>query len=90
MRYDKGLADPAAAGMRHIDYGLSIIDRDAVLAERARRRGRRPRAGLHARSASDGRLAGYEVRERFFEIGSPAGLADLEAHLTASATQETP
>ena len=27
-------------------------------------------------------LAGYEVRERFYEIGSPAGLAELEALLT--------
>ena len=31
MRYDKGVPDPAAAGMDYIDYGLSIIDRDAVL-----------------------------------------------------------
>ena len=28
-----------------------------------------------------GQLAGYEVSERFYEIGSPEGLADLERHL---------
>jgi hypothetical protein len=28
-------------------------------------------------------LAGYEVRERFYEIGSPAGLAELEILLKA-------
>jgi hypothetical protein len=33
-----------------------------------------------------GKLAGYEVHERFYEIGSPQGLADLEHHL-ASGTE---
>jgi MurNAc alpha-1-phosphate uridylyltransferase len=28
-----------------------------------------------------GQLAGYEVTERFYEIGSPQGLFDLERHL---------
>jgi hypothetical protein len=26
-------------------------------------------------------MAGWEVRERFYEIGSPAGLAELDAKL---------
>jgi hypothetical protein len=26
-------------------------------------------------------LAGYEVKERFYEMGSPAGLAELEERL---------
>ena len=30
-------------------------------------------------------LAGYEVRERFYEIGSPAGLAELESLLQSKA-----
>jgi hypothetical protein len=29
-------------------------------------------------------LAAFEVRERFFEIGSPVGLADLEQHLRST------
>src|SRR5262249_50660896 len=33
--YDKKAADPAAVGMHYIDYGLSIIDRDAVGSELA-------------------------------------------------------
>jgi hypothetical protein len=32
-----------------------------------------------------GRLAGFEVTERFYEIGSPQGLADLERHLSSGA-----
>jgi hypothetical protein len=27
-----------------------------------------------------GRLAGFEVKDRFYEVGSPQGLADLERH----------
>jgi NDP-sugar pyrophosphorylase family protein len=34
-----------------------------------------------ARLVQDKQLAGYEVRERFYEIGSPAGLAELESLL---------
>ena len=29
----------------------------------------------------EGRLAGHEIAERFYEIGSPEGLADLQSHL---------
>jgi MurNAc alpha-1-phosphate uridylyltransferase len=30
-------------------------------------------------------LAGYEVKDRFYEIGSPSGLAELEGLLKAKA-----
>jgi hypothetical protein len=30
-------------------------------------------------------LAGFEVPTRFYEIGSPAGLEELRAHLAAKA-----
>jgi len=33
MLYDKSVADPAVAGMEHIDYGLSVLRRDVVLEE---------------------------------------------------------
>lgn len=75
-RYDK--VAPAAE-MHHIDYGLGILARQAF-------------AGRHAGSAFDladiygalaaaGQLAGYEVTRRFYEIGTPAGLADATAFL---------
>jgi NDP-sugar pyrophosphorylase family protein len=82
VAYEKGVADPAAIGMHHIDYGLSLIDRDAVVADL-------PRdevvdlAAIYTRLAHERRLAGLEVRERFYEVGSPAGLAELEEHLLA-------
>jgi NDP-sugar pyrophosphorylase family protein len=30
----------------------------------------------------EGRLAGFQVQERFYEIGSPDGLRDFEQYLT--------
>ena len=80
VRYDKHAPDPAAAGMRYVDYGLSVLHADSV-------RARIPAGtvcdladALHVMS-TEGRLAGFEVHHRFYEIGTPAGLADLERHL---------
>lgn len=78
--YDKTVPDPAAAGMHHIDYGLSIIDRDAVIPD-VPAGAVADLADLYRRLSAEGRVAGLEVHERFYEIGSPAGLAALEAHL---------
>ena len=36
-------------------------------------------AQLYHDLSVEGRLAGYEVQQRFYEIGSPAGLRDFEA-----------
>jgi len=80
--YDKTVTDPASRGMRHIDYGLSIIDRDKVVASLA------PGATIdlsdvYRELSLAGRVAGVEVHRRFYEIGSPEGLAALEGHLAA-------
>jgi NDP-sugar pyrophosphorylase family protein len=74
--YDKKAKLPE---MRHIDYGLSLFKRAAFdpypvgqpfdLAE------------VMGRLVDEKQLSGYEVRERFYEIGSPAGLAELETIL---------
>ncbi len=71
-RYDKKNLTPS---MRHIDYGLGVFRRASF-------------AGLPAEQKFDlashfqnllakGQLAGYEVSERFYEIGSVAGLGEL-------------
>jgi NDP-sugar pyrophosphorylase family protein len=77
--YDKKNRSPE---MRHIDYGLSLFkssvfegyaaDQSFDLAE------------VMERLVREKQLAGYEVRERFYEMGSPAGLAELETLLTAN------
>ena len=74
--YDKKAKLPE---MRHIDYGLSLfkaaafgsypVDQQFDLAE------------VMGKLVHEKQLAGYEVRERFYEIGSPSGLAELEAIL---------
>ncbi|MGH7956368.1 MAG: nucleotidyltransferase family protein [Opitutaceae bacterium] len=77
--YDKQNKVPE---MHHIDYGFGVFrsaafdgfPRDAVvdLAE--------VQKSLVARR----QLAGYEVRERFYEIGSPGGLRELDQLLSRS------
>ena len=74
--YDKKNKRPE---MRHIDYGLSLFqasvfaewpaDQPVDLAE------------VMQRLVSRRQLAGYEVAERFYEIGSHSGLAELESLL---------
>jgi NDP-sugar pyrophosphorylase family protein len=67
--YDK--LNPAPE-MRHIDYGLSLFRAEAF----ERLRGG-DLAALFTDLLAVGKLAGYEVSERFYEIGSPAGLAEF-------------
>jgi hypothetical protein len=67
--------------MRWIDYGLSIFTHDLV-ATKIRTATKADLADLMRDLSVAGSLAGFEVRERFFEVGSPAGLGDLEDHLS--------
>lgn len=78
--YEKGRTDAKKIGMRHIDYGLSVLDEGVVLNDDAS-----DLADVLHRLSLVGRLRGYEVETRFYEIGSPAGLAELEVYLS---TQE--
>ena len=76
--YDKRERIPE---MRYIDYGLSVFVKQAFGA----RSSSEPfdLATLLTSLAREGELAGYEAPERFYEIGSHAGLAELDAHLRA-------
>jgi NDP-sugar pyrophosphorylase family protein len=82
-RYDKREPDPAAAGMRFIDYGLSILQPDTVR-QRVSADAPSDLADLFSTLSAARQLAGYEASQRFFEIGSPQGLADLTLHLSRS------
>jgi NDP-sugar pyrophosphorylase family protein len=84
-RYQKGLADPPPE-MQFVDYGLSVV-RGGVVLEVVPVEVPNDMADAFAALSRAGRLAGFEASERFFEIGTPAGLADLEAHLTRSANE---
>ncbi|HXR03677.1 MAG TPA: nucleotidyltransferase family protein [Verrucomicrobiae bacterium] len=69
--------------MQHIDYGLSLFQAIVFNAYPAEK----PfdLAEVMGRLVQEKQLAGYEVRERFYEIGSPAGLAELESLLQSKA-----
>ena len=82
--YDKRRADPRAQSMVHIDYGLSVLTREA-LQRRVPSGARVDLADVFKQMSLDGQLAGYEVSQRFYEVGSPAGLDDLAAYLEARA-----
>jgi NDP-sugar pyrophosphorylase family protein len=71
-RYDKSERSPA---MHHIDYGLGVFRREAFadLPDGARL----DLAKLYQTLLAKGQLAGYEVAERFYEIGSVAGLEEF-------------
>lgn len=62
--------------MRHIDYGLSLF-RAEVFEELDPER-KVDLAEIMRKLLSEGELTGYEVGERFYEMGSHAGLAELE------------
>jgi len=74
--YDKTKRLPE---MHHIDYGLSLLQATVFNAYPAGK----PfdLAEVMGKLVREKQLAGYEVRERFYEIGSPAGLAELESLL---------
>ena len=66
--------------MEWIDYGFAILSRPAVI-DRIASGEVADLADLMRDLSAAGQLAGFEVPERFYEIGSPQGLADLERHL---------
>jgi NDP-sugar pyrophosphorylase family protein len=76
LAYSKKERNPE---MRYIDYGAAILRAEALT----------PYASdaefdlgeVYTELAANGELMGYEVRQRFYEIGSPQGLADLDAYL---------
>ena len=82
--YDKHCTDEATrARMAFIDYGLSVISRD-VIAERIRAGARSDLADLFRHLSLAGKLAGFEVSERFYEVGSTEGIAEFSRYVTES------
>lgn len=78
LRYDKVRRTTA---MRHIDYGLEVFRADAFAPYAVGERFDLARV-LQDLLARD-QLSAYEVTERFYEIGSVAGLEDTRRHLEA-------
>jgi NDP-sugar pyrophosphorylase family protein len=68
--YDKRTTHPE---MIYVDYGLSVFRRTVIEQSTAT-----DLSSVFHQLSLAGDLAGYEVTERFYEIGSPQGLRDLE------------
>ncbi len=71
--YDKKTKLPA---MRHIDYGLGVFRRPAF--DSFPRGESVDLADVQKSLLARGELAGFEVTQRFYEIGSHAGLSELD------------
>jgi NDP-sugar pyrophosphorylase family protein len=80
IRYDKRERSP---DMTYIDYGVALLRREAL----ARLPLDQPSdlADLYSSLVAQGRMIGYEVSQRFYEIGSPGGLAEADAYLRSQA-----
>lgn len=73
LRYQKRKQSPS---MHHIDYGLGVFRTGVFTAANAAETG--DLADTYTKLLVDGELAGYEVVQRFYEIGSVAGMRDTE------------
>jgi MurNAc alpha-1-phosphate uridylyltransferase len=61
----------------YIDYGMSAL-RKSVVAEMIGSGEKTDLADVYHRLSVQNKLAGWEVKQRFYEIGSPVGLRDFE------------
>jgi N-acetyl-alpha-D-muramate 1-phosphate uridylyltransferase len=76
LKYDKVERTPL---MRHIDYGLGMF-RGRVFQE-LNGPGPHDLATVYQDLLRRGQLEAYEAEQRFYEIGSPAGIAELSEFL---------
>jgi NDP-sugar pyrophosphorylase family protein len=76
IRYDKKNRTPE---MDYIDYGVALLRREA--ADRIPTDRPFDLAGLYTQLVAEGKMVGYEVSNRFYEIGTPAALEEARAYL---------
>jgi hypothetical protein len=65
--------------MQYIDYGLGVFSRESFVDTQ-----HADLADVYGELLRAGRLAAFEVHERFYEIGSFDGIAELSRHLAGS------
>ena len=79
LRYDKKVQTPE---MDYIDYGVALLGRGA--AERMPAGRPFDLAELYTELVAEGKMVGYEVTNRFYEIGTPAALEEAARYLAAT------
>ncbi|MBV8820571.1 MAG: FAD-dependent oxidoreductase, partial [Acidobacteriaceae bacterium] len=77
--YDKRGGDKTA-DLQYIDYGFSVLRRD-LIAARVPSDERSDLADLFHTLSLEGQLAGFQVYDRFYEIGSIDGWKDFENYV---------
>jgi len=83
VRYRKG--GRQGETVEWIDYGLSALTSN-VVESYVPAGGHFDLADVFAVLSEEGLLAGYPAQRRFYEVGSPSGLADLEELLSQPRT----
>ncbi len=76
IRYDKRQQIP---DMTYIDYGVALLRRTAIMQIPPDQP--YDLADLYSVLVAERRMIGYEVTQRFYEIGSPPGLEETRAYL---------
>ncbi len=77
IRYDKNRRTP---DMHHVDYGVALLSRSA--ATRIPPAHAYDLADLYRTLVSEGAMAGFEVNNRFYEVGTPASLEETRRFLS--------
>ncbi len=80
IKYDKKNQTPE---MKYIDYGVAVLRRSAL--DRIPPGEPYDLATLYTQLVSEGKMTGYEVTNRFYEIGTPASLEEARRYLEANA-----
>lgn len=76
LEYDKKHITPE---MKYIDYGLAVVNK--TIFEPVGVRDKFDLADLYKDLVDNGQMAGYEVTQRFYEIGTAQGISDLGKYL---------
>ena len=84
LRYDKR---NLTAAMQYIDYGLGVFQ--GIVFNRIPPGRPCDLGDVYQELIANGELASFEVKHRFYEIGSEQGIRDLEAYLSRNASATT-
>jgi hypothetical protein len=72
--------------MQYIDYGVSLMNKTSVL--EIPENTTCDLGDLYTKLAERGTLAGFEAKERFYEIGSFSGIMETEQYLSQKYNRE--
>ena len=81
LLYNKNGSDFDSARMEYVDYGVSVLTREVIVNMIAAGENT-DLAPVFSKLSAEGALRGYEVYERFYEVGSPQGLDDFTAYIS--------